>query len=123
MGSQSNELVVRTVQAGPGGVIRQRFITLFNTLPTAIGQHIKGVAKTDAAQGQDFAAVFNGSPVVETGAPVQPGWVMSDAEGRAIQYDPTLGGTQYPAGLAEEAASGAGQFIEVFDPFRNLVNG
>lgn len=85
-----------------------RFIT-FAGIVTGAGLNSIGVARTAAAIGEAVSYDREGSAVVETGAAVTAGaFVESDATGRAIDFAAGV-----KLGQAMQAATAAGQFIEV----------
>ena len=74
------------------------------------GAKVHAVAGRSALLGEAFDGVIYGTAVVEAGAAVAQGAkVASDAAGRAI----TQTGTAETAGIAMQAATAAGELIEV----------
>lgn len=74
------------------------------------GAKVHAVSGRAALLGEAFDGVCYGTAVVESGAAIVPGAkVASDAVGRAI----TQTGTNETAGIALQAATAAGELIEV----------
>lgn len=93
-----------------GVIVANRFVT-----PAAIqavaGDNAYGVADSQAAVGERFPVVNQGSAIVETGAAIAAGaLVQSDATGRAITK---AAGTTLGRLAPGEVATAAGQFVEV----------
>lgn len=79
--------------------------------PSAAGQRVVGVRNNKPKSGEAATVIVSGVSIVEAGAPVTVGAdVMTDTSGRAIVAATTGSAI---AGIALEAASGAGQFIAV----------
>lgn len=77
---------------------------------TTAGAKVHAVSGRPALLGEAFDGVVYGTAVVEAGAAVAPGAkVASDATGCAI----TQTGTAETAGIALQAATAAGELIEV----------
>lgn len=91
-----------------GAIVHNRFVTAAGVQAGAKANTV-GVANTDAASGETFAAVAIGTISVEAGAAVAIGAALeTDASGRAVTR--TDGPT---VGRALTAAAAAGQFVEV----------
>lgn len=97
-----------------GTVTKNRFVARTSTgkvaQATVSGQAVHGVAWAGASDGQSLRLARIGVVEVESGAAVSAGAVVqSDSSGRAITG--TING--YAAGIALEAAGGAGELIHV----------
>lgn len=91
-----------------GTVAANRFVTPAGAQATA-GVNTLGVARSAGASGEKITADVLGTAVVEAGAAVAANaTVAADASGRAITW-----ASGAKVGLALQAASGAGVFIEV----------
>lgn len=108
MGTQMNPVLTLTV-AATGTIAANRFITPGGAQAGA-GENTLGVAATAAVSGNKIPAAILGTTTVESGAAVTAAaTVKSDASGRAIDW--ATSGAK--VGIALEAATAAGQFIEV----------
>lgn len=108
MGTQSKAILTLTV-AATGTIAANRFITPAGAQAGA-DVNTLGVANTAAVSGDKIPADILGTTTVESGAAVTAGaTVKSDASGRAINW--ATSGAK--VGIALEAATAAGQFIEV----------
>lgn len=108
MSQQSFSLLTLTMAAG-GAIVANRFVTAGGVQTGADGNAI-GVANAAAASGEKFPVTVKGTAVVEAGAAIAAGATLKvDASGRAITWA-TSGGK---VGYALEAATAAGQMIEV----------
>lgn len=107
MGKQSISVLTLTATAS-GAVGADRFVTPAGAQAGA-GVNTLGVSRTNAASGEKMPVDVMGTTILEAGAAVAAGAAIeSDASGRAITR--TAGVT---AARALEAATAAGQFIEV----------
>ena len=106
---QARPIQVHTFTAA-GVITAGRFIGT-NQAQATLGVNAYGVANTDAALGDDFAATTHGTAIVEVGAAIAAGaLVEADASGRAItRTTGAILGRLAPG----ESATGAGQFVEV----------
>lgn len=108
MSQQAIPLLTLTLVAA-GTIVANRFVTAAGVQTGADGNAI-GVAATAAVSGEKFAVVVKGTAIVEAGAAIAAGATLeADASGRAVTWA-SAGGK---LGYALEAASGAGQMIEV----------
>lgn len=108
MSQQSIALLTLTL-AATGTIVANRLVTPAGAQTGADGVAI-GVANTAAVSGDKFPVVAQGTAVVEAGAAIAAGATLkSDASGRAITW--ATSGAK--VGFALEAATGAGQMIEV----------
>lgn len=134
--SQSYDLLTLRVLS-TGAIARGRGVTFAGAQASAAGGKIKGIAQHAAtAAGQDVAVVVSGTAIVETGAAISLGASLTmDAQGRAVPAAALAvasgatamtsaaangaaaltGGDapQFVFGDADQAATAAGQFIEV----------
>lgn len=93
-------------------LVANRFVTAGGAYPSK-GASAIGVTQTEAADGDYVAVDVLGTAVVEAGAAVAANaYVESDASGKAITQVVTTGGG-IAVGVALEAASAAGDLIEV----------
>lgn len=99
MSAQYNAILTRSIIAN-GPLIARRFIGLDYALPSIVGAGVLGVALTDAADGELCPAVLIGTAPVEMGGDVVTGQVMTDAEGRAILWQPGGPTDNFAAGVA-----------------------
>lgn len=135
MSKQSITTLALAVVAS-GAVTAYRAVGFDGAQATTQGQKIMGIAHTDAAAGDPLTVNTDGTVVVESGAAIAVGdSLIVDAQGRAI---PTTGNLGVAAGATQvtstaangeileggdlpeyvfadalEAASAAGEFIEV----------
>ena len=109
MSKQSISLLALTVTAA-GAIAADRFVTPAGAQAGA-DVNTLGVARTAAAAAGDKIPVdVLGTTIVEAGAPIAAGATLkSDADGKAI----TWAAAGAKVAIALEAATGAGQFIEV----------
>ena len=108
MSAQSTSLLALPVVA-TGAITAARFVTPAGAVAGADANTL-GVARNAAAVGERFSVDALGTAVVEAGAAVSSGaTVKSDASGRAIAW----ASSGAKVGLAIEAATAAGQMIEV----------
>ncbi len=135
MSQQSISVLTLTVTAS-GAVTEGRAVGFDGVQAGVQGQKVMGVAVTDAADGEALALVTHGTAIMESGAAVAVGdSVMVDASGRAIAVSGDLGVAagatgvtstaangailsgadlpEYALGDALQAASAAGEFIEI----------
>lgn len=109
--SQKIPVLTLTV-AALGAVTAHRFVGFDGAQLTTVGAEAFGVGCFDAADGDDLALDVMGTTVVETNGAIAVGDdVVSDENGTAI-VNPEVGG-EVVAAKALDAASGAGEFIEV----------
>lgn len=113
MGKQATPVLTLTLRVASGqSVLADRFVTLTSggLVQTAADGNCIGVARNAAGSLEVLPVTTGGSAAVETGAAVAVGaTVKADASGRAIPW--VTSGARL--GIALEAATGAGQFIEV----------
>ena len=108
MSKQSISLLTLTVAAA-GVIAANRFVTPAGAQAGA-DVNTLGVARTAAAATDKIPVDVLGSTIVEAGAPIAAGATLkSDADGKAI----TWAAAGAKVAIALEAATGAGQFIEV----------
>ena len=108
MSTSSISLLTLTL-AATAAITANRFVTPLGGQAVADANTL-GVASTAAAIGERFPVDVRGTTTVEAGAAVAVGaTVKSDASGRAITW--VTSGAK--VGIALEAATAAGQFIEV----------
>jgi len=108
MSQQSIPVLALTV-AATGTIAASRFVTAAGAQAGADANAL-GVARTAAVSGDKISVDCLGTAVVEAGAAVAAGASLkSDASGRGITW--VTSGAKI--GIALEAASGAGVFIEV----------
>jgi hypothetical protein len=109
MSAQSFPILTLTMLA-TAVVPANRFVTFGGTV-TVADANSAGVARTAAAVGDAMPVDALGTAVVESGAAITAGdTVKSDGTGRAITW--VTSGVRL--GRAQQAATAAGQFIEVF---------
>lgn len=109
MSKQAVSLLTLTVVAA-GVIAANRFVTVAGAQATADANTL-GVARSAAAAAGDKIPVdVMGTAIVESGAAISAGATLeTDASGRAVTW-----ATSGPrVGIALEAATAAGQFIEV----------
>jgi len=121
--------------AATGTVTERRFVGFDDLQASVQGQKIKGISEYAAVAGDQFVVTAKGTAFVETGGIISVGDpIISDSQGRAITGSTIaigagatavtssaaagaiLTGSQTPdyrVGYALEAASAAGQFIEI----------
>jgi hypothetical protein len=135
MSQQNISLLILTVIA-TGAVSENRAVAFNGSQASASGQKVMGTSMSRAATGEALAVVTSGTAIIESGAAITVGQsLMSDSQGRAIPVSGTLslasgatavtssaanGAVLYGADLPEysfadamQAASGAGELIEV----------
>ena len=106
--STYTDVLTKTLLA-TGAVGRGRFVGLSGAQIASAGVEAFGLALHDMDEGEAAPVVVQGSALAEAGAAISAGSkVQSDDSGRAIAYQG--GGV---LGIALEAASDAGEFIEV----------
>lgn len=109
--SQKIPVLTLTVLA-VGAVTAHRFVGFDGAQLDSVGAEAFGAANFDAKDGDDLSVDVIGTTVIETGGAVAVGDdLISDADARAI-VNPEVGG-EVVAAKALDAASGAGEFIEV----------
>lgn len=119
-----------------GAITAHRGVGYDDAQAAAAGQKIKGVATSDAAQGDSITVDAIGTTIIESGGAFDPGDALAiDADGRAVEASslavaagatPVTSGAangaavltggilpQYVFADALQAATGAGQFVEV----------
>ncbi len=102
-------LMVLTMTA-TAAITPNRFVTPAGALAGA-GVNAQGVAQSNAAVGEKFAATVIGTEIVETGAAIAAGALIeTDATGRAITKAAGVAVARLAPG---EVAAAAGQFVEV----------
>lgn len=108
MSRQNTSLLSLTLTAS-GAVTENRFVTPAGAQVSVAGANTLGASRSTVASGAKFTADVLGTAQVEAGAAVAANaTVQADASGRAITY---ASGAR--AGIALEAATAAGQIIEV----------
>lgn len=135
MSKTGNSLLSLTAVAG-GVIAANRFVGFDDNQASAQGQKVKGVAEYAAtAAGQAIAVTAKGTAVVESGGAFAVGdAIISDSQGRAIVGASLAvaagatavtssaangsilvgsGGPDFLVGHALQAASAAGQFVEI----------
>jgi len=111
MSSQKFALLTLTVTA-TGAVSPHRFVSFAGAQLAVAGALALGVSTFQAVANDDLALDVIGTTVVESGAAVAVGdAIVSDASGRGIE-NPAVGG-EVVLGYALDAATAAGEFIEV----------
>jgi hypothetical protein len=92
-----------------GTVAAHRFVTAAGAQAIADSNAI-GVSRTAGVSGQDIPVDVLGTTIVEAGGAISVGDTLeSDSQGRAVPW--ATSGAR--VGIALEAASGAGEFIEI----------
>ncbi len=135
MSKTGNSLLSLTAVAG-GAIGANRFVGFDDNQASVQGQKVKGVAEYSAtAAGQPIAVTAKGTSIVEAGGAFAVGDpIISDNQGRAIVGAPLAvaagetpvtssaangsiltgsGGADFLIGHALQAASAAGQFVEI----------
>lgn len=134
MSRQAHSIFTLTVIAA-SAITAGRAVGFDGVQATVAGQKAQGVAETDAASGKAVAITCKGTAIVEAGAAIAIGDALAvDAQGRAVPAadlavaagavavtssaangEILTGGVlpQYVFADALQAASGAGEFIEV----------
>lgn len=108
MSKQSIAVLTLSIQAS-GAIVANRFVTPAGDQAEA-DENTLGVARSNAADGEQVAVDVLGTAVVEAGAAIAAGaTVKSNAAGKAI----TWASSGAKVGIALEAATGDGSFIEV----------
>lgn len=108
MAKQSFPLLCDTVRA-TGAITAHRFVSPAAAQVVADGPAV-GVARFTVASGELLTIDCKGTTVIESGAAITAGVIVkSDASGRAIAW--ATSGAKL--GRAKEAATAAGQFIEM----------
>lgn len=108
MSKQSISILTLTI-AATAAITANRFVNAIGAQVAADGNAL-GVARSAAAIGEQVAVDVLGTAVVESGAAFAKGATLKvDASGRAITWV-TSGGR---VAIALEAATAAGQFVEV----------
>jgi hypothetical protein len=108
MSKQAIPLLALTIVAS-ATLVAERFCTQAGGVPAAAA-NVLGVVRQAAVSGDKVTVDALGTAIVEAGAAIAAGATLStDASGRAITW--AVSGAK--VALALQAASGAGQFIEV----------
>ena len=108
MSKQSFSILTLTISA-TATLTADRFVTIAGAVPAA-DAYVLGVCRTAAVSGDRVTVDVQGTSIVEAGAAVAVGnTVKVDASGRAIPW--ATSGAK--VGIALQAATAAGQFIEV----------
>lgn len=108
MSKQAFSVLPLTIVAS-ATLVADRFITAAGAVPAA-DANVLGVVRQAAVSGDKVTVDVLGTAIVEAGAAVAVGATLkTDASGRAITW--VTAGAK--VGLALQAASAAGQFIEV----------
>ena len=136
MGQIARDIFTVSIAAAPSAVAQFRGVDFTGAQITVAGQKVMGISKRPAAIGQPFEAAVLGSATVEAGAAFAAGVPLAmDASGRviaatamaiaagatAVTSAAANGATdltggippQWVVGDSLEAASGAGDFVEV----------
>lgn len=101
--------ILTLTRIASAAIVANRFVTPANAVCGA-GENSLGVARTAAASGDAFPVDAEGTAIVETGAAVTANVALkTDSTGRAIDW--ATSGAK--VGIALQAATAAGQFIEV----------
>lgn len=107
--SKQNTPILTLTHRLTGTVAQYRFVTPAGAQAGA-DAYTLGVSRVAGVSGDDIAVDVLGTAIVEAGAAVAAGASLkSDASGRAITW--ATSGAK--VGIALQAASGAGEFIEV----------
>lgn len=105
---QTEKILLTTSIAAAAELPALRFVNFAGGLPTA-GQRTLGITNANYSEGEQAGVKTHGELLVETGGPVTVGAeVETDTSGRAVAKD-----TGVTAGVARDAAAGAGEFIRV----------
>lgn len=105
--SQKISLLALSIAAS-AALVAERFVTVGGAYPSAGGNTV-GVTQTDAASGDLVAVDVVGTAIVEASAAIaKNAYVQADATGQAVTQS-----TGIAVGVALEAASAAGERIEV----------
>lgn len=105
---QSNPILTKPLLAS-GAVAANRFVLATGAQASAAGASVIGVAREAALSGAMFTCDILGTAIVEAEAAINKGVaVKSGADGRALAHD-----TGTKAGVALQAATAAGQMIEI----------
>lgn len=106
--SQFNSVLAKTLTAA-GTIVAERFVSAAGAQISVAGNAAIGVARNAAAAGELVTVDMVGTAIIESGGAISAGVaVKSGADGRALTYD-----TGTKAGVALQAATGAGQRIEI----------
>ncbi len=106
---QFNSLLPLTMTAS-GAVTAERFVTPGGAQVSSAGAAAIGVSRMTVADGASMTVDTLGTAIIEAGGPISKGAkVKSGADARALAYD-----TGTATGIALQAATGAGQRIEIF---------
>ena len=93
-----------------GAVTAERFVTSAGAQITVAGTAAIGVSRNTAADTAKMTVDTIGTAIIEAGGAITAGAaVKAGADGRALAYD-----TGTKAGIALQAATAAGQRIEIF---------
>lgn len=107
--SNSSISILTLPLVAASAIVASRFVTPVGAQAGADANTL-GVANSAAATGEKFPTVVIGTAVVEAGAAIAAGATLkSDTSGRAITW--ATSGAK--VAIAIEAATAAGQFIEV----------
>ncbi|MEO5362451.1 MAG: DUF2190 family protein [Magnetococcus sp. DMHC-8] len=134
--SQQNIAILTLTMIANGTVTDNRAVGFNGGQATVAGQKVMGTSVSRAAHGEALAVVTHGTAVVESGAAITVGQsLITDSQGRAVPASGVLGvaagavavtssaangailtgaePSEHPFADALQAASGAGEFIEV----------
>lgn len=105
---QTEKILLTTSIAAAVTLPDLRFVNFAGGLPTA-GQRTLGITNANYSAGEQAGVKTHGELLVETGGAITIGAeVETDTAGRAVARS-----TGVTAGVARDAASGAGEFIRV----------
>lgn len=108
MSRQSTSLLALTITAS-ATLTAERFVTFAGAVPAA-DAYVLGVVRQSAVSGDKVTVDVHGTAIVEAGAAITAGATLKvDSSGRVITW--ATSGAR--VGIALQAASGSGQFIEV----------
>lgn len=106
--SQQNISVLTLTLVASGAVAESRIVGFDSAQATTQGQKVMGPSIAQAASGEAFGVVAQGTAIVETGAAITIGdSLITDSDGRAI---PVTGGLTVATGavaVTSSAANGA----------------
>lgn len=107
----SQNISVLTLPVIASGAIAAKRFVAYDGSQAAAGDTVQGVARSDAADGEDVSVDTLGTAIVEAGGAVSVGDSLEpDATGRAV---PDTAGGNPQVARALESATSSGQSIEV----------